>query len=92
MAFLLPLGEIVMEGIAEGTATNMGQEIINTFAPKIKEGAMDLLGNIISGYAAQNPKGFIAQTLDKSYQHARYPRERIHHSHRIKRSGHRRTR
>jgi len=92
MAFaLLPFGELILEGIAGGVASNMGKEIYDTFAPKIKEGATDLLGEKIGSYASQHPKGFVAQTLNKSYQYSNRPRESTHHNHRHKRSGHRRT-
>lgn len=91
MAFLLPLGELVLEGIAGGVASNMGKEIYDQFAPRLKEGAIDLAGKKIGAYAQDNPKGFVAQTLEKSYQYSKLPREKTHHNHRHKRSGHRRT-
>ena len=91
MAFLLPLGELVIEGIAGGVASNMGKEIYDQFAPRLKEGAIDLAGKKIGGYAQAHPTGFVAQTLEKSYQYSKLPREKTHHNHRHKRSGHRRT-
>lgn len=101
MAFLYPLGEIVIEGIEAGLASNMGKEIINSFAPKIKDGIIDLTGKQIAAYAAAQPTGFVAKTINKAYKYANYannanyaniPREKTHHSHRHKRAGHRRTR
>jgi hypothetical protein len=91
MAFLLPLGELVMEGIGAGMAQNMGREIYDQFAPRLKEGAVDLAGRKIGEYAQDHPTGFIAETLEKSYQYSKLPREKTHHNHRHKRSGHRRT-
>ena len=91
MAFLLPLGEIVLEGITAGAASNMGKEIYNTFAPKLKDASTDLLGKKIGGYAHDNPNGFVAQTLEKSYQYSKRPASATHHNHRHRRSGSRRT-
>jgi len=91
MAFLLPLGELVLEGIASGMATNMGKEVYDTFAPKLKDASTDLLGKKIGGYAHENPDGFVAQTLEKSYQYSLRPASSTNHQHRHKRSGHRRT-
>lgn len=92
MAFLLPLGELVLEGMATGVASNMGKEIYDTFAPKLKDASSDLLGKQIGGYAQENPEGFVAQTLQKSYQYSLRPAKSTHHNNRHKRSGHRRTR
>lgn len=91
MAFLLPLGELVMEGIGAGMAQNMGKEIYDQFAPRLKEGAVDLAGKKIGEYAQNHPTGFVAETLEKSYQYSKLPREKTHHNHRHKCSGHRRT-
>ena len=91
MAFLLPLGEIVLEGMAAGAASNMGKELYDQFAPKLKTEAADLAGRKIGGYAKANPTGFVAQTLEKSYQYSKATREQTHHNHRHKRRGHRRT-
>lgn len=91
MAFLLPLGELVMEGIGAGMAQNMGREIYDQFAPRLKEGAVDLAGRKIGEYAQDHPTGFVAETLEKSYQYSKLPREKTHHNHRHKRTGHRRT-
>ena len=91
MAFLLPLGELVMEGIGAGMAQNMGKEIYDQFAPRLKEGAIDLAGRKIGEYAQDHPTGFVAETLEKSYQYSKLPREKTHHNCRHKRTGHRRT-
>jgi hypothetical protein len=91
MAFLLPLGELVLEGMAMGASTNMGKEVYDTFAPKLKDASSDLLGKKIGGYAHDNPNGFVAQTLEKSYQYSKYPRPPSQHNHRHRRSGSRRT-
>jgi hypothetical protein len=91
MAFLLPLGELVLEGMALGASTNMGKEVYDTFAPKLKDASTDFLGKKIGGYAHDNPNGFVAETLEKSYQFSKAPPDAHHHNHRHKRSGHRRT-
>ncbi len=88
--FLAPLGEIILEGMAAGMATNMGKEVYDTFAPKLKDGASDLIGQKIGGYAHDNPNGFVAETLNKSYQYSnRTPHTAHQNGH--KRRGHRRT-
>jgi hypothetical protein len=91
MAFLLPLGELVLEGMATGMATNMGKEVYDSFAPKLKDASTDLLGKKIGGYAHDNPDGFVAQTLEKSYQYSKRPPPTTHHNNRHRRSGSRRT-
>ncbi len=64
--FLAPLGEIILEGMAAGMATNMGKEVYDTFAPKLKDGASDLIGQKIGGYAHDNPNGFVAVYVNVS--------------------------
>jgi hypothetical protein len=91
MAFLLPLGELVLEGMASGMATNMGKEVYDTFAPKLRDASTDLLGKKIGGYAHDNPNGFVAETLEKSYQYSKVSPTNTQHSHRHSRRGARRT-
>lgn len=92
MAFaLLPLGELILEGMAGGFATNMGKEVYDTFAPKLREGAVDLAGRKIGEYAQDHPTGFVAETLEKSYQYSKLPAGTTSHSQRHPRRGHRRT-
>jgi hypothetical protein len=88
--FLAPLGEIILEGMAAGMATNMGKEVYDTFAPKLKDGASDLIGKKIGGYAHDNPNGFVAETLNKSYQYS-HRSSHTAHQNGHKRRGHRRT-
>lgn len=90
MAFLLPLGEIILEGLAAGAATNMGKEVYDTFAPKLRDGASDLIGQKIGGYAHDYPDGFVAETLNKSYQYSNRPPDKTHQNGHVRR-GHRRT-
>jgi hypothetical protein len=93
MSFLLPLGELVLEGLEAGVASNMGKEIYNSFAPKIRDASADLLGKQIAGYAHENPNGFVAETLNKTYQYAKRPiTNNSQHSHRHNRKGTRRHR
>jgi hypothetical protein len=91
MAFLLPLGELVLEGMASGMATNMGKEVYDTFAPKLRDASTDLLGKKIGGYAHDNPNGFVAETLEKSYQYSKVSPTNTQHAHRHSRRGARRT-
>ncbi len=88
--FLAPLGEIILEGMAAGMATNMGKEVYDTFAPKLKDGASDLIGQKIGGYAHDNPNGFVAETLNKSYQYSHRSSHSTHQNGHPRR-GHRRT-
>lgn len=93
MSFLLyPLGELVLEGMATGIATNMGKEVYDTFAPKLRDASTDLLGKKIGGYAHDNPDGFVAETLNKSYQYSKTPPTNTQHAHRHSRRGARRHR
>jgi hypothetical protein len=39
--FLAPLAELVLEGMAVGTGSHIANDVINTFAPKLKDGASD---------------------------------------------------
>lgn len=92
MAFLLPMAELVLEGMAVGTGSHIANDLMNQFVPKIKDLASDELGKKIGGIAQENPNGFVANTLNKSYQYSRLTREQSHKSNSMKRSGHRRTR
>ena len=88
--FLAPLAELVLEGMAVGTGSHIANDVINTFAPKLKDGASDLIGKKIGGYAHDNPDGFVAETLNKSYQYSnRTPHTAHQNGH--PRRGHRRT-
>lgn len=96
MSFLLPLGELVIEGIEGGVASNMGKEIYNQFAPKIKESvinlASDFVGRNVGNFIQNHPNTFITNTLEKSYKHSKKSREITYNSHGHKRTGYRRTR
>lgn len=86
----MPLGELVLEGMATGMATNMGKEVYDTFAPKLRDASTELLGKKIGGYAHDNPNGFVAETLNKSYQYSKLPTTKTRHAHRHYRRGARR--
>jgi hypothetical protein len=96
MSFLLPLGELVIEGIESGAAANMGKEIYNQFAPKIKEGVMnlasDFVGRNVGDFIQKHPNTFISNTLEKSYKHSYKSRIKTYNGHGHKRTGYRRTR
>ena len=88
--FLAPLAELVLEGMAVGTGSHIANDVMKTFAPKIRDGASDLIGQKIGGYAHDNPNGFVAETLNKSYQYSnRTPHSTHQNGH--PRRGHRRT-
>ena len=89
--FLAPIAELVLEGIAVGAGSHIANDVMNTFVPRLKDGASELIGKKIGGIAHDNPNGFVAQTLEKSYQFSHRPPDASKHSHRHKRSGHRRT-
>jgi hypothetical protein len=88
--FLAPLAELVLEGMAVGTGSHIANDVINTFAPKLKDGASDLIGQKIGGYAHDNPNGFVAETLNKSYQYSNRTPHTAHQNGHVRR-GHRRT-
>jgi len=91
MAFLLaPFAELVLEGVAMGTGSHIANDVMNTFAPRLKDGASELIGKKIAGIAHDNPDGFVAQTLEKSYQYSKHPPENRQHHGQVRR-GHRRT-
>ncbi len=60
MAFLLGLGEMLVEGLAGGIMSNIGNEVVKTFKPIVAK----RVGDEIVSYSASHPKGFIAQSLD----------------------------
>ena len=88
--FLAPLAELVLEGMAVGTGSHIANDVMNTFAPKLKDGASDLIGQKIGGYAHDNPNGFVAETLNKSYQYSHRSSHTAHQNGHPRR-GHRRT-
>jgi hypothetical protein len=61
-AFLYPLGEIILEGLGAGLATNMTNEVVNTFKPIVAR----KIGSEVADYAKNHPKGFLAQSLDSA--------------------------
>ena len=87
--FLAPLAELVLEGMAVGSGSHIANDVINTFAPKIRDASSDLIGQKIGGYAHDNPNGFVAETLNKSYQYSNTPHTAHQNGH--PRRGHRRT-
>jgi hypothetical protein len=89
--FLAPLAELVLEGMAVGTGSHIANDVMNEFAPRIKDASSELLGKKIGGYAHDNPDGFVAQTLNKSYQYSKTPATNTQHAHRHSRRGARRT-
>jgi hypothetical protein len=76
--------------MAVGTGSHIANDVINTFAPKLKDGASDLIGQKIGGYAHDNPNGFVAETLNKSYQYSNRTPHTAHQNGHVRR-GHRRT-
>ena len=62
MAFLLGLGEMLVEGLAGGIMSNIGNEVVKTFKPIVAK----KVGDEIVSYSASHPKGFIAQSLDSA--------------------------
>ena len=62
MAFLVGLGEMLVEGLAGGIMSNIGNEVVKTFKPIVAK----KVGDEIVSYSASHPKGFIAQSLDSA--------------------------
>ena len=62
MAFLVGLGEMIVEGLAGGIMSNIGNEVVKTFKPIVAK----KVGDEIVSYSASHPKGFIAQSLDSA--------------------------
>ncbi len=62
MAFLLGLGEMLVEGLAGGIMSNIGNEVVKTFKPIVAK----RVGDEIVSYSASHPKGFIAQSLESA--------------------------
>lgn len=62
MAFLLGIGEMLVEGLAGGIMSNIGNEVVKTFKPIVAK----KVGDEIVSYSASHPKGFIAQSLDSA--------------------------
>jgi len=88
--FLAPLAELVLEGMAVGTGSHIANDVMNTFAPKLKDASSELLGKKIGGYAHDHPDGFVAETLNKAYQYSNRPSHSTHQNGHVRR-GHRRT-
>jgi len=77
MAFLAPLGEMLLTGIEGAAASGIATEAVKTFAPPIKNVIADETGKIIGKTARDNPTGIVNQTLDSAYLYKKRP----HHHH-----------
>lgn len=69
MAFLLPVGELILEGVEAGVAGNMVNAVYNEFKEPAKKWISNEAGNVIGDYAKNNPNGIVDMTLDKASNH-----------------------
>ena len=76
-AFLMPMGEIILNAVEAGAAGNMINAVYKEFEPAIKDLSTDKASDLIGDYTRANPEGYVAMTIDKSYHKKRRGRRRV---------------
>ncbi len=69
MSFLLPVGELILDGIEGAAAGNMMNAVYNEFKEPAKKWLSDEAGSVVGDYAKNNPGGIVDMTLDKASNH-----------------------
>lgn len=90
MAFLLPMAELVFEGVAMGTGSAMANDAWSHFKPEIEDYATEKIGQKLGSHIREHPDGFLANTLESTayYIHHKTPRP---HSNRHARRGYKKV-
>ena len=69
MAFLLPVGELILDGIEAGVAGNMVNAVYNEFKEPVKKVLTEKAGKVVGDYAKANPDGYVDNIIDQAYIH-----------------------
>ena len=76
MAFLLPIAELVLEGVAMGTGSAMANDAWSHFKPEVEDYATEKIGQKLGSHIKAHPDGFLARTAESTqyYIHNDQPR------------------
>lgn len=67
MAFLLPVGELILDGIESGVAGNMVNAVYNEFKEPVKQVLTEKAGKVVGDYAKANPDGYVDNIVEQAY-------------------------
>ena len=69
MAFLLPVGELVLNAVEAGVAGNMMNAVYNEFKEPVKQVITEKTGKLVGEYAKAHPDGYVDNIVEQSYIH-----------------------
>ena len=69
MAFLLPVGELVLNAVEAGVAGNMMNAVYNEFKEPVKQVITEKAGKLVGDYAKAHPDGYVDNIVEQSYIH-----------------------
>ena len=69
MAFLLPVGELVLNAVEAGVAGNMVNAVYNEFKEPVKQVITEKAGKLVGDYAKAHPDGYVDNIVEQSYIH-----------------------
>ena len=69
MAFLLPVGELVLNAVEAGVAGNMVNAVYNEFKEPVKQVLTEKAGKLVGDYAKAHPDGYVDNIVEQSYIH-----------------------
>jgi uncharacterized phage-associated protein len=69
MAFLLPVGELVLNAVEAGVAGNMVNAVYNEFKEPVKQVLTEKAGKVVGEYAKAHPDGYVDNIVEQSYIH-----------------------
>ena len=69
MAFLLPVGELVLNAVEAGAAGNMMNAVYNEFKEPVKQVITEKAGKLVGDYAKAHPDGYVDNIVEQSYIH-----------------------
>lgn len=67
MAFLLPVGELILDGIESGVAGNMVNAVYNEFKEPVKQVLTEKAGKVVGDYAKAHPDGYVDNIVEQAY-------------------------
>jgi uncharacterized phage-associated protein len=67
MAFLLPVGELVLNAVEAGVAGNMVNAVYNEFKEPVKQVLTEKAGKVVGDYAKANPDGYVDNIVEQAY-------------------------
>lgn len=68
-AFLMPVGELVLNAVEAGVAGNMVNAVYNEFKEPVKQVLTEKAGKLVGDYAKAHPDGYVDNIVEQSYIH-----------------------